>query len=786
MSNALYALYQRSVFDLAQTMVVKHSEVAAALNAGLAEIEWTDKVSFNTDPSVQHTWKYYKNLAGEYHSYDEWKLFKDTGHPRMQIKVAGPNGPVDADLTWQLIASDPALADEFRFGSTLYLDLIARYPDFQDLIDGIMNPIDIDIAIAAVDGELLYAGGYFRRVEAGRTQMVSVRIAGRRPPNLIEENETNLLDRLEEWIKGFLYRWHNKDYAETNDLYVTGMLGVLYAQIPKVIMNIRLDNCNTAYAHTYHIREYLASNGRLNTSTDALGKRELLWLYRNLRYLESHMGKRETFQLLVDNIATPSNIPLAGYQLRHQLTDIDDDLYAAVNMTRETINFRNAGVGTDVRSIREILDKEAPFARDGNRDLDSIQNDIDSTVKYKSMTDELMSKVIESNIVDLTDAVAFPLTDTLLDLFIYHASNDTYTANLYVTNPTSKERVLLSPKQALILMFYCFNKVYSNIELLTVPAIPARLIPRTMLPPSPTLNPRPDLAELQGMTDAAYVPAGFLQGLLDAPVITPNLTNNDAFYTYAESVNAELMGRYYSYAVIEDSIGRAMGEAAAMQLYWPRVECELSSGETYVSWLAANGVDFTGFQLDDYEKLGLEILQTATGSGESSNRVLARRQTAVIAILRYLSSYSVQFLKSIADSTRLPLAWGALRLSKVVEGDKELFDVEVSKLTVLRVNTTRIQHESVAIIGPALTYPVVAMEHEDFTVDTRLDVTVGSSIRVRMRIGLAPITALEREVTAVPLTAIVPNSTLPGFMNPGWDTMPELVPGNGLPGLNNP
>lgn len=789
MSNALYALYQRSVFELAQTMVVKHSEVAAALNAGLKEIEMMNAsrgVFFGTDPLDPTTWKYFCNLAGEYHSYDEWKLEELTGHNRIRIKVAGLTGPVNADFTRELVESDPALANEYRYGAPLYKELLDQYPDFQDLIDGIMNPVDKQVAIAAKDGDILYAGGYHRRVVQGKTQLVPVTIAGRRPPNLIEENETNLLPRLEFWIKGFLYRWHNRDYAQTNDLYVAAMLGVLYAQIPKVIMNIRLDNCHTAFVHSYHVREYLASNGGLHVHAEALAKKELLWLYRNLRYLEKHMGKQETFDKLIEKIATPSNIPLAGFDLRHKLTDMEDTLYPDVTVTRETINFRAIGTGSDVRTIGELLNKEAPLARQGDRDLTAVEAEIIQEVKTRSQSGRLQTKAIESAIVDLTDSIPYPFGDTLIDLLIYHASRGTYSANIYVTNPTSGERILMSPKQAVIVMFYCFNKAWADVTLTTIPSIPARLIPRTATAPQVGLLPRPTRAELEAVVDAEYIPADFIDGLLASNVTVPQMSSTDDFYDYARAVHRELMERYNAYAGIEDSIGRAMGEEAAMLLYWPQVDCPLSEGELYVDWFADNGIDFTGFQTEDYEKLAVDILQSATGSGDSTNRQLADRQYAVIAILRYLSSYGIQYLSSISDGKRLPVAWSALRLTNVNTTAYSDTPVETTEFTMLELQGRAKQSVQVDLAGDGLAKTPTALAHSSIVDHHQLVSQLGNRQVQRFKVPLSSLMVRERTPDAAELSSLVGNTNLPGFVYPDWPTLDEQVPNQNLDGFDYP
>ena len=121
---------------LADTMVVKHNQLALIAN---------DKIlrnsSLTVDTQRPETWQYYMNLAGEYHQYDKLQLLKlsDGQHEHMRIKVAGDFEPIEVDFTRDLISgpnSDPAIANEYKYGTSHYKALVARYPDFEELILG--------------------------------------------------------------------------------------------------------------------------------------------------------------------------------------------------------------------------------------------------------------------------------------------------------------------------------------------------------------------------------------------------------------------------------------------------------------------------------------------------------------------------------------------------------------------------------------------------------------------------------------------------------------------------
>lgn len=65
MSQAQYAIYRQKVLDLASTLVVKSKATAHAINQA------TQRAGFAFNDNDPRTWKYYQNLAGQYHLSDK-------------------------------------------------------------------------------------------------------------------------------------------------------------------------------------------------------------------------------------------------------------------------------------------------------------------------------------------------------------------------------------------------------------------------------------------------------------------------------------------------------------------------------------------------------------------------------------------------------------------------------------------------------------------------------------------------------------------------------------------
>ena len=268
MSDSTYDLYRQSCINLARSIILKSSEVAAAINA---ELTLYGVDVDETDPS---TWKYYLNLNGQYHSFDT------------PMTVTSLDTLEVIAFTRESLEIHRSTAKAYTFNSEAYLSLLARYPEQETLIRGIVNPVDIDAALSAADWDILHYND-----------------------DLVEVNEADLVNRIQTWIRRHMLRWHINDYTISDDLYLAAAMGVMYSHLPNAIVNIRLDNAKTYKAHSYHVWTYLASRGGLSGFRDTLSTAQALFLYRNIRYIYKNSGKTSTFKLLIENLLTQRGRP---------------------------------------------------------------------------------------------------------------------------------------------------------------------------------------------------------------------------------------------------------------------------------------------------------------------------------------------------------------------------------------------------------------------------------------------------------------------------------------------
>lgn len=664
MSQTLHQIYQSKAIVLARTMVVKFHSIAEAINQTLIDQGYTVDVN---NPS---TWKYYLNMFGEYHQADKDRLRALSGGETeyIQIKIAGENQPMNVDFTKTLLYGDDAdlaVANEYRFNTQYYKALITKYPEFEDLIIGVLNPVPPSISIPANDGEILYCGGYLKTLLSSGIYHYVRQDYGPISENfLIESNEENLISVLQEYIYGFLTRWWNANYAVTNDLFQATFMGILFLSIPQILGNIRVGNAKSPMAHSFHIREHLDSYGNLGWVTEYLSKGVLLWLYRNMVWLTSNQGKAQVFDDIIANVLTPENIPISGYHLRHDVSEMDqDNLRPTVYMEREALNInKNSRRTRD--EILEIIEAEVRLATENHYDQEGqARNTIEKS--NRSMYDNLNTKVLESTVIDMSNHMAITREDIGLNLWCYSASHGYYKGTVIFTNPLTNERMQLTPLNAYILAFYCFNVGWANFKFEHIPKMYSRLILR-----HPTNTPgddfpkRPTLEDVNRGVIKRFITQDQMKDVLGNYVPDYTHSSSSSFAAEVDRAHTEAMRKFNAYCRIEDAQGRGFGEWIAHQCYWYDIECPLVKTPTrYEDWLTIHGIEFEEYSRADYITLGLKIVEAATGVNLTASDELRNRQTAALAVLKHFASYTIQIIQNTVASDSYWLDWKTTRIT---------------------------------------------------------------------------------------------------------------------------
>ncbi|CAE6868232.1 hypothetical protein R75461_08416 [Paraburkholderia nemoris] len=480
-SNELQ-VYLNQCIQLAGTLTIKSQESMDGLNQYVQDYYGSSAFD-ETDPT---TWKYYMNLAGQYH-------FTDT-----PMHVTSLDTMEIIGFTVDNLKIHTATAAAYQFGTWEYQQLVTQYPKQVFLILGIIYPVDMQAAIAAADGDIL---GW--------------------PALLIEPNEFSLVQKLQGWIKAFKVRWINPQYGISDDLYFTVQNSNLYSGLLMALISYRLEACGTAEAHSYHVRQYLASHLGLDQYYDQLTLAQSIWLYRNINYIGRNAGKQSTFRTLIQKLLTERGIPLAAYVMNHDVSGMPDSLYPAIKFDAVALNFGYNAVADTTWTLDQMLNNEQPVAVANAL----IQPDVEANIQTRmenSRSNILPTKVLNSAMIDMSGSGPWTLEDILLHHWAFFASRDLYTAFLVVNNPVTGEPIVpMNAKDGFTFMIYCFcQSVGFDLTARLIPSVIATRVQRI---------PTPALADLMSVVDAGLVAQDIaLEALSWQPAIVP-MISVDAF-----------------------------------------------------------------------------------------------------------------------------------------------------------------------------------------------------------------------------------------------------------------
>lgn len=623
-SSNSYQIYINQTLQLAETIVIKSSATAEALN------QWVyassgGRETVSPDPT---TWKYYLNLSGEYHSIDT------------EMKVVSVDTLEEILFSKNNLDIHRATAREYRYGTRKYTELVSLFPDQEQLILGILYPADIDTAIAARDGEIL---AY--------------------PPNLIEENEVSFIPNLQQWIRAFTERWVVPGFYITDELYAATTLAILYQSLVPAILNLRLKACNTSEAHSFDIRQYLGSHGYLDEYMDQLSNKQALHFYRNIAYIERNVGKRDTFDSLVDHIMTERFIPIAEYTMKHDVSKQLDAHYPEVIFRKKQLNMGIVLDPDNQISIETMLDKEVELAP-GNKEARALAVTQARSAMKNSASNVIATKALESEMVDESNSSPWILSEILLNHWIYLSAIDVYTAYISVENVKTGEAVPFTAKEAFILAMYAFAKS-QGITLETIPKATASRVQRIPTDGDPF---GATVRSIYSIVDPAVVPRNVaLEALSKQPQIDYTIST-EAFYEMGVKLYDAAQHQRFLIANQENFQRRGMVEAMVNRIYADHVVSLAPANTSYELWLSERNMDVSRFTRSDFELLYIDLVNQATGQILHPIQSMKALQDSMIRMFSQLSSYGIQVIGEINETSIRKTDWPGVRVGAVDAG----------------------------------------------------------------------------------------------------------------------
>ena len=623
-------LYLDRTFDLAETIVVKSDYAASELNKHLPVA-----YARHFDPEDRRTWKYYLNIAGEYHASDE------------MMYVRSMDTLETIEFTKENLSLHRSTARSYQYNTRQYRELVVQYPQQEQLILGILYPCELNAAIEAEDYSIL---SY--------------------PPHLVEEYEYSLIPRLEAWIKRFVERWNNTQYRITDDLYEAAMLGIMHQHTITALLSLRLEAAKTDEVHSFYIKQYFASHGYLDRYLDSLNRKQILFLYRNLPWIMRNAGKDKTFRTLIEKLLVERNILLVSYRMTHDIADLVETLENLPRFKQVSEN-RITNVNEEIYALtNEILIKQDPLASE-NVDIRTFESTNIENEFRDSLSNRLQTKSLESNMYDYSDSGPYRLSEILLDHWVYLAANGRYNSYVQIVNPTTGLEFPLHVKDAYVLAQYILN--YSNGYVLTkIPKFTVKRVQRVI---------QPTTDELLSIVDKERFDASYVADLTQHRPTINWLISSEAFYDLCKSIHLSVTYQRYVAAYHEDFRYRGQSQAMAALMYGSR-ECELADypDQLYADWFQSRNIEIEDFLIPDIiDNTYNDIVNAVTGLDLGNNRSIKNIQFDMIKMMEQLSSYSVHYLRTINSSSIEIAGWPVVRPSEpVVHGLAKLGFAEIN------------------------------------------------------------------------------------------------------------
>lgn len=598
MSDNSFQVYRDKVFTLASTIVIKSDYVAQRTNERLLQF-----LEYETDLERPDTWKYYMNLAGEYHPTDK-VMFVTSSDNLEEIEFNQTN-----------LLRHRNTNRDYQFGTRQYGELIEKYPGQEEVILGILYPVDKATAIAAPDHKIL---GY--------------------PANLIESNEYTLLERMQWWTDIYFKRYYNPLYTISDSFHYHVAFSMYGMNLFAAILMLRLSKHKTNEAHSFFVAQYLASNSDLGKYHDFMSLEQAMHFYRNIRYYQRHPGNNDTLDKLIDALLTKRAMPIASYSMIHDTTTQVEDIYPEVLFRRSNMTAVPSAGAPEYTDMTAFLQKEIPDAI-GNDDEIAYAGPQIMRFMQNSPSNVVQTKLLESSMIDYSSALTYKLEDVQVAHWLYYASIGRYSAIVNVANPKTSERIVLNVKDAYVLALYCMFKSF-EIDPGEIPLMGAQRVQR---------YPIPEDDDLKSVVDMKYITDFTWTAARNRVIEVEDMISIDAFYEKTKQI-AGVANYQRNLISFQEGMHHRSETFKLVERFWGDKYIRLEEkGLTFQEWLFGHNLNFDDLDRSEFDTLYATIISAAIGRSLTTAPSLRNIQKAMAGALKDLSSYTIQIATKMSD-----------------------------------------------------------------------------------------------------------------------------------------
>lgn len=624
MYQSSYITYIKDILTLTKSLVIKSSVLAKSINRTL--IENGIEVSAN-----ESEWKYYLNQSGLYHVTDNSRIMSSNLDNGVASFLSAADIVDEVGYIWinsldtlemipftkDTLAQHPTTLRIYKEKSFYYDSLIKQYSKFITLINGILNPVDMDDILAAKDGDIL---GYDK--------------------SLIERNEHDLLDDLTVAIKDYIFNYWKPYYTKNNRLFDIVCHSQMMATIPSMILNLRHAKVNSVQAHSFHVTMKLASFMGLDRYYKQLTDGQAMFLYKNIDALVRGVGLTKTFNILIDELLTPSNIPLNTYNIRHDTSNLLLDGEVDIKFVKRKLNSVKSDATDDDLTFEEVTTLQSKLAVGNDEYYLTNADKVKDSLRYTKFNDE-DTKLIESSLIDTSKSSYISRRQLEVSNFIYSAANDLLNNTITITNPYNADTYQLDIKDSLILWAFTYYKSIG----ITLSDIPTFDLPYVK---------NEDVITLSYIK--SKIPSGILTDAEITELISKIIPNRsflslDEYSTYIDNLFIAAEQQYVK-CVSEEDLRKRNVMFYVCDLCFETYEDVVIGVGTYSDWLSNKKIDLTELSRSDYEVLSDTIFTIIYRYLEiDDSKSLTNVHTSMISIMELLSSYMVQYRRQTNDGT---------------------------------------------------------------------------------------------------------------------------------------
>lgn len=591
-NNIELLAFIRDNLAFARTIVIKNEKLAIADNALM-------KAYYGLDSGDDKTkWRYYLNLNGEYHSTDTM----------MQVKSLDDNELIN--FTKANLEQHPATKKAYRLGGYYFSRLNTQYPGQSELIQGIINPISPEESIAANDFQIL-----------------------RYTKEYINWNETQLIPALQDDIYKNVYQFYDTEYLYTDNLMAPALVAIIEKCVFEFLLECRFENRKTRFAHSFYIWSYLQSKGISPIYKDLLNAKQTMWLFRNIDYVLRNLGKTKTFEQLIDILLTERNIPLTKYDLILSTEEMRDTLKPEPLYFSRRLNLiAKKGTGEALHKVSKIMLKENPESLDNDENYDLFLSKTRAESTFGKMANYPI-KVLDSDLVDTTNRKPETIYSVLNNELIYLAGKGLYNINLDIEEPRTGIHHRISVKDAIVLWHHLLNK-YHGADCDKIPSFYYQKVLKVV---------PPKLSELLATGSKPFTTEEWCKDVLKTYIPQIRIVSPSIFYQNSLDIlnlkwdHQKMYSRWLS-------IGYYSRRKNAISAMYETGFMKLTDKKTYTEFLEQFEFDFTNYSKEDYFRLMWAIWKKMTGWDQFTHITIAQIQSGMIGLMKFLSSYSVQYV----------------------------------------------------------------------------------------------------------------------------------------------